>query len=219
MADNLQLETEAKPSLINKEMVIGGLLGAAAGLFAPVGASIAVAAAAVAGAGIIAGLAGGLLGRQRMLRESAYGKKVSETTSGISKETFLGGALGLAAGVAAAVGIASVTGDVSLIGEGASVGANAVGALGSGSALAMAGAMAAVSVPTAAGTMLGRNYGKYVQKKEFEQAHNQHIVKHVSANASPDIAQAVGEKLERDPEWAKKVRADQLAGQQAPERS
>ncbi len=88
MANPLILHPHHRVSLINKDMLLGGLVGALTGaaFFAPVGA------AALVAIGIGAAI-GGKLGRQRLERENAEGKPVT-SPSWMNKEMLIGALAG-----------------------------------------------------------------------------------------------------------------------------
>src|SRR5437763_1367640 len=89
MADALRLKTNHNPSIFNKDMFLGGLLGS---LIAP------------GWGAIVGGAIGGLFGKNRQEKENREGKLVSEP-SFWNKDTLIGGIVGNAIGAVAGLAI------------------------------------------------------------------------------------------------------------------
>lgn len=210
MAQEMTLKTDHKPSIFNKDMLLGGLLGLAATIFVP--GSTAVAAIAAGAIAVGGAVIGGVIGKKRLEDENKFGKKVGEP-SFWNKDTLIGGLIGfMGAGLAAvATGIIAIGGTVAA-GAAAPAAAPVVAGLG----LAAVGA-AAIGSPIL-GAYIGGNIGKRRQARELEEAKQQFIVENISRNVGPEIGQAVAYTMEHNKQWGKQVLEEKLmAAQQAPE--
>lgn len=143
MADALRLETKKEPTFWNKEMVIGTLIAPGVGT-----------------------VVGALLGIDRMKKEKAEGKLVSNTPSFWNKDTLLGGLLGsIGGGIVAAVATTAAIG---------------TGLLPAAIAVAQLGIYTGVIGGTVAGGYLGGKSGQEKELQEYKLAHQRKS--HVSSN-------------------------------------
>lgn len=185
MAQELRLKTNHNPSIFNKDMLLGGLLGALVPASLP-GGFVLTTAAIIGGA-----LTGGAIGRHTQEVENREGKRVGEP-SFWNKDTLLGGLIGNTIG--AAVGVAAFF-------TIAAAGAPLVGA-----AVLAASWIGGATL----GTMIGGKSGKSRQAAEFEMAKRQQIGAHISQSVSPEIGQAVEYTMEHNKSWAKDVLEQKL---------
>jgi hypothetical protein len=194
MTEELRLKTEQKPSIFNKDMLLGGLIGASIPL---IGFSIAVAAPIGLGLTAAGALIGGAVGKTRQEEENKNGKPVGKP-SFWNKDTAIGTLIGYQATVAvlAIAGLASIA-----AGMGIGMIAPPAGAavMGIGLILSVAAAIASPFV----GGYLGGKSGEKRMEREYEQAKQQHIVTQLSQNVSPEIGQAVEYAMEHKKDWGK----------------
>jgi len=193
MAQPMTLQTHHNPSLFNKDMLLGGLLG----LLIPIPGAALITAP-------IGGILGGLIGKNRLAKENREGKTVGEP-SFWNKDTLIGGLIGLAlAGIAAF--------SVGLIGAGATVVTAAAAPAAAPVVLGLGvGAVGAAlfGVPIL-GAYIGGKIGKKRQEREYDEARRQQIVQQLSQNISPEIGQAVEYKMTHDKQWAKQMLEEKL---------
>lgn len=188
MAEELKLRTQATPSYINKDTLLGALIGSFV-LTPLIGGTI--------GAAI-----GGYLGKERIERENTVGKDVSPTPSFWNKETLIGTLTGnLLGGIAASLLFVATTGlTLSAVAAGAPIAGATLG-------IGLAVAATAVIGGTIAGAYVGGKSGQARQTAEYSEAKQQNIVSDLSKNVSPQVAQAVEYAMENDKtkNWAQHI--------------
>lgn len=172
MSQDLKLKVKTEPTMFNKEMLIGTIL------FPIVGTVI-----------------GGMIGKRRMEDEKNNGKMVSEETSSWSKETIIGGLLGLIGGHLIGNLVAT-----------ALFAANPAAALVGYAATALGGALI--------GGYVGAEQGVKRQKQEYQEA--KHQVREHEITQAVTRQMAVEEALGHNVEHASVIDAERqmLAMQQ-----
>jgi hypothetical protein len=186
MVQEYTLKTNHTPSYVNKDMVVGGIIGS---FFTPV-------VGTAVGAAI-----GSYIGKKNQEKENAEGKRVSEPSMW-NRDSLIGGFIGyVAGGVAAAVSFAAITGvTITAAAAGAPVAATAltVGTL-------VAGAVAVGGI--VAGAYVGSKAGEARQAREYEMARQQNIVQDLQQNVSPEVAKAVEYAMANDKSknWGKEI--------------
>jgi uncharacterized protein YcfJ len=193
MGQEYTLKTNHNPSYLNKDMVIGAMIGS---FFTP-----------FAGTAIGAAI-GSYIGKKNQEKENEHGKRVSEPSMW-NRDTFIGGYIGNLVGAAvAALSFAAITGvTITAAAAGAPVAAGAA-ALTVGTMVAGA----AIIGGTVAGGYIGSKAGEARQAREYETARQQTVVQDLEKNVSPEVAKAVEYAMANDKSknWSKEI-ADERA--------
>jgi hypothetical protein len=186
MGQEYTLKTNHNPSYVNKDMVIGAMIGS---FFTP-----------IAGTAIGAAI-GSYIGKKNQERENAEGKRVSEPSMW-NRDTLIGGFVGnVVGGIVAAISFAAITG--------VTLSAAAAGAPVAATALTIGTVVAAgVAIgSTVAGAYVGSKAGESRQAREYETARQQNVVQELEKNVSPEVAKAVEYAMANDKSknWGKEI--------------
>ena len=195
MANELTLKTNNTPTIFNKDMALGALIGLSIPLIGLI-------------AGPIGAVVGGFIGKRRIEEENSTGKRVGEP-SFWNKDTAIGGLSGWAIGglVGVSIALAIITPAIfaahaahTIVAPGIIFAARAVGIASSATGIAI-------------GTYLGGKAGEKRQAAEYEEAKQQTIVRGLSQNVSPEVGQAVEYAMAHNKSWAADVTESKLMEQ------
>lgn len=201
MPEPLVIQTHHNPSLFNKDMLLGGLIGLVASAFIPGGGALG--AVFTGGSAVV----GGLIGRARQNHENMHGKPVSEP-SVFNKDMLIGGLIGLTlAGFVAAIAGTMALGGIFTAAAVAPAATPLVAGVG------LAATLAAGALSPVIGGYIGGRMGKSQQEAELDVARHQKIGRYISETVSPEVGQAVEYSLGHNKEWAKNVLEDRLMQQ------
>ena len=203
MADELVLRQDDTPTIFNKHMAIGALLGNIAGgiLGGMAGGAYGSYAGRLLGSAIV-GLIAGVKHKTEMEHDLNEGKIVSKPTSW-NKDTLLGGLIGWMIG-GALIGFAAAA----LVSSGVTITAAVATS-------AVAASLITLVAGTAFGAIIGGKHGKHVMAKEYEEAQRQ-LAEQQAAARAPQLEQEQSREPTRS--FAKQIeheRQQATAGQKS----